>query len=547
MKYALTIAIVVSLSFGLINESFRYQSTAGLFEDDYDLLFDPARIPEIEGSRLWTSLANFVSGDEELFSNTSQPYVLLGGLTHLSNYYPGLIYDRSSTKDPMNTGLQDPLGNDIYGEGEVTTIDWENPDTLGNYQDQIVTREKRSAFNGESISNFYVALGTKLNSFRFGLGFMHADSGTALTDPSNNYEYEYFEKDLEEDSLKYQETRTYAGDNITKSGSNDILFSAWMDKENIAFGLGFELDMLSETEEAVITGDEALYETPEHPDTNYETKTVLDSTMLPQSGTRIAFDLKAFWNYNENIQGRYYGGFFTRSTSYGSDAMKYYYETDLESYDYFQWDTINTVEYYTGSMSETGFRLGTKQLFSITENVKFGFGFFFNSASVNDSITKRDTSVSIREYDYGDTLLDTLDYTLTVWDSEEWAVETSGSKTTFEIPVGVEFNLSDPVVLRFGAQHTITKNNLTKTYTLAAWEPQVTRIEYKSGRVVETYEDPNARPETTTETDTEIIPATNYYYGLGWRVSKNLQLDLMGFNKITDWSNWKLSVTFHFD
>ena len=48
MKYALTIAIMLSLSFGLVTESFRYQSTAQLWEDDYDLLFDPARIPEIE-------------------------------------------------------------------------------------------------------------------------------------------------------------------------------------------------------------------------------------------------------------------------------------------------------------------------------------------------------------------------------------------------------------------------------------------------------------------------------------------------------------------
>jgi len=53
MKYALVFLIMLSLSFGLVTESFRYQSTAGLFEDDYDLLFDPARIPEIGGARAW--------------------------------------------------------------------------------------------------------------------------------------------------------------------------------------------------------------------------------------------------------------------------------------------------------------------------------------------------------------------------------------------------------------------------------------------------------------------------------------------------------------
>jgi hypothetical protein len=83
--------VVASLSFGLVTESFRYQSTAGLFQDDYDLLFDPARIPEISGARLWTSLSNFVTGDEELFSGGSEPYIIIGGVAGLGNYYPQVL------------------------------------------------------------------------------------------------------------------------------------------------------------------------------------------------------------------------------------------------------------------------------------------------------------------------------------------------------------------------------------------------------------------------------------------------------------------------
>jgi len=108
MKYAITIALMLSLSFGLITESFRYQSTARLWEDDYDLLFDPARIPEIEGSRLWTSLSNFVTGSEELFSNGSVPYFLIGGTKNFGNYYPGLVLDLTSDKDALDTGLDVP-------------------------------------------------------------------------------------------------------------------------------------------------------------------------------------------------------------------------------------------------------------------------------------------------------------------------------------------------------------------------------------------------------------------------------------------------------
>ncbi|MDO9067369.1 MAG: hypothetical protein Q7W05_02800, partial [Deltaproteobacteria bacterium] len=38
----------------------------------------------------------------------------------------------------------------------------------------------------------------------------------------------------------------------------------------------------------------------------------------------------------------------------------------------------------------------------------------------------------------------------------------------------------------------------------------------------------------------------NYSYGAGWKISDNLQIDLMGFSQLTDMTDWKLSAVFKF-
>lgn len=548
MKYAITIALMLSLSFGLITESFRYQSTARLWEDDYDLLFDPARIPEIEGSRLWTSLSNFVTGSEELFSNGSVPYFLIGGTKNFGKYYPGVVFDMSSDKDALYTGLDDPDGNPIYGEGQVNEVNWGNPDTLGNYQNKTVETQIVQAFDASSNKDFYIGVGTDLNSLRVGLGFMRNTSNSTFTDPDNNFTYNFIAIDLTtpDDTLTRQDTINCAGDNIYSSTENEIILSGWLDKEKLALGMDVRYAMLSWKDEAIIISDSAYYDHPGEPDEDYTQAARIDSSMMPESGSRISLTLKAFYDYNDYAQGRYYVGFFTQSTNYSDDAMAYFWEGKEDIYDDYTYDTTNTWTYNDGGHSSLGFRVGTKQLFEVSDRFKLAFGFFWSRTSYDDSTSARDTSVTCQVYD-DTTTLDTLfDYTYTTWESETWSTIREGNENTFTFPVGVEFNLTETFVFRLGANHSITKQNITTTHVLDEWEPLITRTETYFGTTY-TYEDPGAMPDNTEEIEIETIPATNYYYGVGWRVTENFQLDLMGFNDLTDMAQWRLSATLHFD
>jgi hypothetical protein len=221
--------------------------------------------------------------------------------------------------------------------------------------------------------------------------------------------------------------------------------------------------------------------------------------------------------------------------------------TSEESYNYFQWDTNTTITYYEGSTSNSGFRVGTKQLFNVSDRLNFGIGFFFGSTSYSNSITSRDTTVDITVYDDGDTVSnDPDDFTATMWSSQTWQTDVDGSIKNFTIPIGAEFHIADPLVFRLGARHNISYNEYTTIDTLVDYEPERTLIEYGDGT---TYEDIDQAydDDYSKEVEKVTLSSTDYYYGLGWKVTDNLQLDLMGFSDLTDMTNWRLSATFYFD
>ncbi|MGB9719882.1 MAG: hypothetical protein ACPL28_00160 [bacterium] len=547
MKYALTIAIMLSLSFGLIYESFRYQSTAGMFEDDYDLLFDPARICEIQGSRAWTSLSNLVTGNENLFSNGSVPYILVGGATNLGKFYPGMVYDHSVDKTALATGLVDPNGNQIFGDGKLTTIDWNDNDNNGVYDQRIIETQTRSAYEQTKDNDVFVGLGYKLDNLRLGLGYLRIDNKSILTDPLNNFTYDYTVEDLTTNSFTLINRADFAGDNNYNYGENDLLFSVWKDMDKISIGLLAGFGLIGYGEKANITGDSTIYTNPADTNTFYTRANIIDTANQKQSGNVMSVNVRAFYNYNENAQGRFYLGFYNQSLSYGDNAMDYYYKTRANIMAQFTWDTTNTITYYDGSSNIKEIQIGTKQLFIVSERLKLGFGLLLSTSSVFDSTLARDTTVSRRVYDDNDGVsFDPDDYVQTIWSSQTWMTKITGTTRAIALPIGVEFYLFQPLVLRLGAQHTYTMDDYTTVTELVQYEPQRTRTVDGTGTVTEDLIDPNPAPIGSDETKKVNTPQTDYFYGIGWAVNDNLQIDLMGFNQLTNLTNWRISATLKF-
>ena len=545
MKYVLFLVITVSLSFAFIPWSFRYQSTADLFEDDYDLLFDPARISEIEGSRVYTSLSNFVTGTENLFSNNGMPFILIGGSTDLVYPNPGFVYDLSSRKTGLFTGLLDPYGNFLYGEGEVTDITWNDDDDNGVYDRRTIETEQRTAYSKNNEADYFIAIGAKRNNLRWGLGFMRNEYGNTYTNPVNNFNYEYTEEDLTSASYTLIQRASSTGNSIYSVTSNNLILSVWLDRDNWSLGLKTGYGMFSWGNEEIIFADSVIYTYPEDSlSGDYTNADILDSLNAPQSGSRIPVYLTLFYNYNENAQGRFYLGFSTESHKYSDDALGYYAKTRENIYDEFTRNYDTTYTYYSGSGNTKTITAGTKHLWKINPRFNFGIGVLFTTASITDSTAYNDVVTSVEVYDDNDgQTIDPDDYIQTIWSSETWMTRSTGSVKSLTFPVGVEFFVLNPsLCLRLGAVHTLTFTDITTVHQMIQFEPERTRIEYGDGTVNETMEDPGYS-SGYEETQTETTPGTDYVFGLGWQVNKNLQIDLMGFTDLTDMTNWRISAT----
>lgn len=549
MKYALTLAIMMSLSFGMVDQSFRLQSTAGLFGDDYDLLFDPGRIPEIQGSRLWTNLANLVTSYETPFSNGSVPFILIGGVTKIGQIQPALVYDRSNLKIAQPTGIDDVYGDEIYGDAVRTTIDWNDNDNNGTYDERLVSTRTASAFYNEQDNDIYVAAASKFNNLRLGLGFMHEEYKEIVTDPDNNYSFDTTAQDLTGPApiTVFEANGGFGGDEIYHYGDNNIRFSGWLDQAKVSFGLNASFGMVSGGNKALILGDTAVHTDPADTNVFHSAVNVLDSTDRPWSGTDLNVNLKAFYNYNEKAQGRFYLGVFTESYNYGGGAMDFYHKGRLDSYTTFTWDTTNTWTKPSGKWNEKGISLGTHHLFTVSEKLKFGIGLLFTTASYYDSTAEKDTTVDVLRYDDNDGIsFDPDDYVRTTWSSQTWMTRQTGRIHTLTIPVGLEFYLAQPLVFRLGAEHEYQLNDYTTIENQIQYEPQRVRTVDGTGTVTETIIDPGPAPIGSEESHYDKTPMTNYYYGVGWNVTDNLQIDLMGFSNLTNLSNWRLSATLKF-
>jgi hypothetical protein len=537
---------MLSLSFAMVNQSFRYQSTAGLFADDYDLLFDPARITEIQGSRLWTNLSNYVSTYEYDFSNSSQPYILLGGTTNLGKFYPALIYDRSNHKQALPTGLYDVNGYQIYGNAKLTTIDWNDVDNNGIYDQRLVSNRTATAFDYSQINDMYLAAGVKLDAMRLGLGFMHQEYKDIATNPNRNFTFDTTAEDLTTSTTTFEAHGGFAGDNIFNYGDNLVAFSGWMDKEKMRFGLYASFDMWNQVTKYAQIGDTAIHTNPADTTVFHIAANIFDSTNAPESGNELNLKLSAFDNYNDKAQGRFYLGIYTGSYNWGGSAMDYYHNGRVNFFTTYTWDTTNTWTRTSGGGNHKGIELGTKQLFTLSDRLKFGIGLLFETGTYYDSTASKDTSVAVQVFDNNNGIPDPNDYVRTTWSSETWMNRTTGKIFNVTVPVGLEFYLAQPVVFRLGAEHEYNIDDYTTVKDQIQYEPQRVRTVDGTGTVTETIIDPGPAPIGSLESHYDKTPMTNYYYGIGWSVTPNLQIDLMGFSKLTDLTNWRLSATLKF-
>jgi hypothetical protein len=533
--------------------SFRYQSTAFLFEDDYDLLFDPARIPLIQGSRIYTNLSNFITNQEEQFGPRTENFLLVGGSTDLIGFiYPGVILDKYCSKEPLPTGLFGRSGNEVsydtlLGDAKTIETQWLDLDNNGTYDHRSTEVNERKAWNDSSDIDYYLGLGFKSNNLRLGLSLFNTNSCFNYTNPGYNWIYDRRDSSLVSGALTYTINDTFTGPDKYKSDSKRFAISGWYDLEKLSIGVIAGFNPISRDSSYIHTGSTFENRSPANSNIqDYMKTTMVDSFKKPWSGTIIPIGLTVFAYPADNIESRFYLNFFTRQEKISSGAESRQLNT-MDSTGlpgYAKLDAL-TWHQYRGGYSSKGINFRTKQLFKVSDRFDLGFGLELGAWDLQDSLVDTMSFLSVYSYNNGDTISGPEDYRVTTTSSEEWVTKVSGTRKMFSLPVGFDFKLVPSLSLRLGATHSITWSDMTTTGLLRAFEPSHTRTEYGDSTFSEIV-GPESEVQGTSETVTFIEHNTYFTYGAGFSPIKNLQIDIMGFRNLTNLTNWKLSVTFKF-
>ena len=542
------------------NTSFRNASTAMLLEDDYDLwlgpypLPDPARLPLIEGSRFYTNLSNLVDKGEEPFSNSTNNYFLIGGsTTPLFNIgHFGIVIDRYNKKEALYTGLDDMDGFPIDGYGHVVYSEFVDEDNNGTYDRRTDVEETREAWTDEGTKDFILGFGKDLDGKLLGLFYRLNMTNTEELGMTTNFTFDFTDINLESGNRTFTESRAGTG-----SRTNDMMehlfgMSFWKYlNETRAFGLHFGYGMFSGTSKDVRDETDNWNGSPDDPSiTDTYTMTEEYEDNIPYKGNSMTGWLSYIHDWNEITHLRFDASYNRRSFEIENDARGYYSIIDnwIAADNHTEATNGSETTEITGDASMQTVSMGGKVIYDLTEKAKFAFGLNFLSRRMDSTrVESEDASFDFTYDDGDDEPNDYDDYTQTTTYSSSVQTKTTEGMSSISFPVCVEFSVKKPLVFRLGAIHSINLTETTTNMDLIDASPGLVHTERGDGTVTDVFIDnPNLEDIGSSEDITDSYSNTTYTYGMGYTVSENLQIDLMGFSDLTDLSNWRVSATLKF-
>lgn len=547
MRQGIILVALYGLAVAFVPGSFRLQSTAGVWPDDYDLLFEPARIPLAEGSRVYSGLSNLVTGSEEQFGAAKSNFFFVGGSTNLTGpFYPGLLFDRWATKTPLFTGLVSE-GDSLFGEGQLINQQLFDRDTNGTYDYQILETESARAHEEQTESDYHLGVGFRTGELRLGAAFTRHDLISAMTAPWCNYRYQRRDSNFVANRLVFVEQDTAVGRDEFSQSLNRFTLNGWYDLATVRFGLLGSFTLLNQQSSLRIDAQDWINRSPSDPTIiDYARESYQYRSLRPAAGNRIDGMLSLFYSPTEIIENRFMLIASTQSLKLATDAGG----LDLAHADSVRYpgrdSAADTVRFrYAGNYQSNSLELRTRHLFRISDRFRVGFGLGFTLGTAEDSLVDSTATRTYFSHNNGDTIAGREDYRRVQTSSAMWQYRVTRSDNVLSAPIGLEFNIIEPLVLRLGVDSRINWHSQTSTNQLLAVSPTLVRTDYGDGTFTETLGPAPTQPGTS-ETVNSTTYSNTFAYGLGYSPVPNLQIDVMGFARLTDLTNWRLSVTLKF-
>jgi hypothetical protein len=550
-KAILLLLVIVAVGLAYSPYSFRYSSTAGILWDDYDwFLNDPARIPLIEGSQLYTNLANFVSGQENAFSDSigfqGPGFFLIGGKTFGPPLGIAGVFD---TRMLHIADTIDINGTQYLGYGsEVDTNYVVDPDD-GSITSSTLSTDIIEAWHSSNQFDGFFGLGYELNEgFNLGFAFDHESDNLKQLPAANNVissNYSYTGSSLD----SYDTTNSY-GELVIQEMSNRVRFGAWTEMGYFQLSGYAGAEMFSGDAGRDSVNIYSLIESYGDPGSitaNWATN--LENWRY--SGLAFPVELLGIYELSEGADLWFTGGFEYNMWSWkgGAGVNNVGNDTTLASAGGITStnigiDTILTAG--SGKGSGMAYSLGTKGVFDLNEKISFGLGLGFRGFTEKDSTLNEHSTATYALINDGDGIDEFEDFTATTYTSSSDYVINKASTLTVYAPVGVEFKPIDPLALRLGATFTHRMNTYTThVQGIGTIETESHTVHGDGTTIDTTYYDPY---DITNDEGVQKETLNNvvYDFGIGIDITENFQIDLMGFSDLLNLGSWRISAIFKF-
>jgi hypothetical protein len=527
------LTITIASAFVPISMRMRGLSPAlvGIVDDEYsDIFYNPAFLNRIEGKRIYTNLSNLHGAGEDMFFNKSYypemtSYNLFGGITEVNGSKFGALfelggYDYTISLSEYETEI----------EGNTTEIDTVEESSRYKYTNtclNLLWGRKLSDFNLGVIiaprwySDYYKSTSTEISY--------------EINPEMNSYYYEYTE---EECSEKLFILPVLAGI-VMGDASNEMAFS-------LSYGYKRESSELP---------------------VDY-----LESELYNEITSYLAYRTEEYWKQEEKstqggfylaLNGRNKKRFEDYSLAYLGEISYAHKPTEVSYFDTTYECTIDDTVLMTreieselvtqsGSGAVNHFRIGfgvglEKHFDILNTNTLFAIGLlpaFFTGKTTITMKPEQYQSYYYRNYP------DTLEYTVTSSSNETWEIVENFGGFTMTIPVGLETHLTNRLSLRLGAtQNMMLKFKDTYEETLIDAGETSTYHRTKPTEITSTTQEPAEDLDSyyyQFENKVCFSTSTSYHYGLGFKITDNVELNVLNFANLTDLSNWMVGVNIKF-
>ena len=537
-------------------ESFRHQATF-VIRDDLDYAIDGTDLLKIDGARIFTNLSNLSSGNEQIMGyNSDNTFVIgyvtpeflgfksaffLGNLQDLDPAFLSLDLNGDGSPDISGHGFLSGTWNrewDANGDGSIDFIDYRYIQAAGEQNN----REK------DLLINIARELGGGA------LAFVYKRISSKSTGDSSDSLY-FSREDYSTTDLTEFNREDNSGNLNFSSPSNEFrlsLSSPFMNWElrGDAYLNMARIDNSNENRyhyfEDLAPSTQLITDT--YLDTTYDNYT--DNYARNEAGVELGLEnidpYLSWW-----ITGNF--GFLFGSGNYENSAFNF---TEDHSMNAGNVDSLYTTDQYSDSapISVSGMNLGIsgRMEWQISKNVRFGLGVNYGGYSSSLEYDHDSTNIARVEYNDGDADPSDPDDYLDVTQSGARYTETFKTVTNvLEVPAGIEINIGKKKdwFVRFGALARKVITNGENTTKVNSVDREVNTYITGDGDTTVTYQD--IEFSSHKENTYSELQTVDFSYGLGWKPSENLRIDLIGMFDLPNTdvisTNWfrslKLSAT----